>query len=197
MASSANKKTSNPDDLEIPAEGCMGHSPGGTEDGHVRGNPIRWVGTPLQWGNIEDRRLALDAFFSLLGFTPLTSLEIPGKATGANALISAIKKHWRVYANMKRDETNIISSLIVKQKIPTITAPVITLVEWYRPNKMMDPDGLRAGPKLKAALDALQWTGRMNNDGWEMFSYGFVDLFYVDKKNPRVVVTFYKQRENV
>ena len=68
---------------------------------------------------------------------------------------------------------------------PVLKYPVHIVLNWYEKNAMRDSDNIAAAKKF--IMDALQETKTIKNDGFrEIKSFG--DLFYVDKKNPRIEV---------
>ena len=57
---------------------------------------------------------------------------------------------------------------------------------WYEPNKKRDLDNISSYGR-KVIQDALVACRVIENDGWERVA-GFEDMFFVDKKNPRVEI---------
>ena len=57
---------------------------------------------------------------------------------------------------------------------------------WYEPNKRRDKDNISSFGR-KIIQDALVKAKVLKNDGWGDI-IGFEDRFYVDKKNPRIIV---------
>ena len=111
---------------------------------------------------------------------------IEGRLDGVNELISANRKNPYVGAKEKRKQQNICIHAIRASKIrPVLSYPVSICIKWFERNGRRDPDNI-AGAK-KFIMDALQETKTIKNDGFkEIKSFG--DLFYVDKKNPRIEV---------
>lgn len=64
--------------------------------------------------------------------------------------------------------------------------PVRMVYSWYEPNKKRDLDNISSYGR-KVIQDALVACRVIENDGWEKVA-GFEDMFFVDKKNPRVEV---------
>lgn len=69
---------------------------------------------------------------------------------------------------------------------------VMIVFRWIEKNKQRDKDNIAFAKKF--ILDSMQEWGIIPNDGWDQI-LGFVDEFYVDKKNPRVEVLLYGEDE--
>ena len=82
---------------------------------------------------------------------------IPGPLPGANDII---RKHWRVYDNLKREWGGICAVYIRKAKLTPVRTARIAF-EWHEPiplrKQKRDPDNIIFGEKF--ALDALVQTG--------------------------------------
>lgn len=87
---------------------------------------------------------------------------------------------------IKKAETNRAKEDLEEQWNGT-PAPLATYkFTWYRMNRRTDPDNICAFAR-KVILDGMQKAGILDNDGWKQVA-GFIDEFYVDKENPRVVI---------
>ena len=111
---------------------------------------------------------------------------IAGRLDGMNELISANRRSQYIGAKEKREQQDICKHAIRACKVrPVLKYPVRIVLNWYEKNIMRDPDNIAAAKKF--IMDALQETKTIRNDGFkEIKSFG--DLFYVDKKNPRIEV---------
>ena len=96
-------------------------------------------------------------------------------------------RRWYRYAEMKRRLEQEVAYQILSQKVqPVVEYPVALTFEWFCKNRRKDPDNISSGGR-KIILDALVTAGVLRNDGWKDIE-GFSDAFFVDAKNPRVVV---------
>lgn len=68
--------------------------------------------------------------------------------------------------------------------------PVRVLFEFYEPNGKRDVDNI-AGFAHKVIFDALVQAKVIEDDA-QKYVYGFTDSFFVDRKNPRIVVTIWE-----
>ena len=111
---------------------------------------------------------------------------IPGRLDGMNEIIAANRKSPYTGAKEKRKQQDICKHAIRADKVrPVLKYPVHIVLNWYEKNAMRDSDNIAAAKKF--IMDALQETKTIRNDGFkEIKSFG--DLFYVDKKNPRIEV---------
>ena len=117
----------------------------------------------------------------------MKTLIIDGRMPGLNEILGATNANRYKGASLKKEWTDRIYWESLKQKIGKAIEPVYIEFGWFEPNKKRDPDNFTsAGRKL--ILDGLQKAGVLTNDGWKNVS-GFTDKWYVDKKNPKVIVT--------
>ena len=90
---------------------------------------------------------------------------IPGPLPGANDII---RKHWRVYDNLKREWGGICAVYIRKAKLTPVRTARIAF-EWHEPiplhKQKRDPDNIIFGEKF--ALDALVQTGILPDDSMD------------------------------
>ena len=90
---------------------------------------------------------------------------IPGPLPGANDII---RKHWRVYDNLKREWGGICSVYIRKAKLTPVRTARIAF-EWHEPiplrKQKRDPDNIIFGEKF--VLDALVQTGILPDDSMD------------------------------
>ena len=115
-------------------------------------------------------------------------LIIKGRLPNLNDLISAERKNRYAAAKLKRDAEELViwsAKASLRGKIPT---PTIMHYLWVEPNMKRDKDNVSSFGR-KVIQDALVKAGYLPGDGWNHIT-GFTDTFEVDKKNPRIEVTF-------
>lgn len=121
-------------------------------------------------------------------------LTINGRLAGLNELIAAERTNRHIGAKLKRDSETIVRAHIRKQlRGVKPKTPVLLHYHFYEQNRRRDLDNV-AGFAHKIVQDSLVKEGILNNDGWDHVA-GFVDLFDVDKKNPRVEVVIVEAEE--
>ena len=110
-----------------------------------------------------------------------------GEYCTLNEYSDAERTHYRYGASIKKAETNrAVQDLRAQQWDGETPAPKsIFKFTWYRKNKRTDPDNIAFAKKF--LLDSMEEVGIIDNDGWKNVA-GFIDEFYVDKENPRVVI---------
>ena len=115
---------------------------------------------------------------------------IPGNLPTMNEIIAAAKKHYAVYAKMKKINTQKCGTVFLQ--IPdTLQGKHDYTIDWYRPNRRTDKDNIMAGTKF--ILDGLVNAGKIPNDGWGEIGK-IQHTFHIDKDNPRVEVTIIKSQ---
>ena len=72
-----------------------------------------------------------------------------------------------------------------------IEKPVFLLFTFYEQDRRRDRDNVSSFAR-KVIQDALVKAGTLTDDGWDYVT-GYLDRFYVDKENPRIVVQFIEQ----
>ena len=121
---------------------------------------------------------------------------ILGTLAGMNEYSKAQRANKYIGADMKKEMTKICAlsdDVRFAAKIPEEAYPVHVHIDFYEPNRRRDPDNVTSAKKF--ILDGLQDAGVITNDGWLQIS-GFSDDLYLDKENPRVVVTLSWVSEN-
>ena len=116
------------------------------------------------------------------------TLVIKGRLPGLNEYIDACRRDPRAGNRMKREAEEIViwsAKASLRGKIPT---PCIMHYAWYEPNQKRDLDNI-CGFGHKVIQDALVKAKYMPGDGWAHIR-GIRDDFQVDRKNPRIEVTF-------
>lgn len=118
---------------------------------------------------------------------------ILGTLPGLNDYISSERSSRFKAASMKKKcETVVMHSARSLGKWRA-KSPVYMVYNWYEPNRRRDKDNICAFGR-KVIQDALVRAKFLKNDGWKDIS-GFEDKFYVDQKNPRIVVEIYEKEE--
>ena len=113
---------------------------------------------------------------------------IPGRLDGLNEYTSANRTNPYRGGKMKKDNENAVIWAIRQQlRDVHINNPVILKYDFYEPNKRRDLDNISSFAH-KVIQDSLVKTEVLKNDGWNEIT-GFLDQFYLDKKNPRIEVT--------
>jgi Holliday junction resolvase RusA-like endonuclease len=110
---------------------------------------------------------------------------IPGRLESLNQYISAMNRNRFVGNKMKKESMQLVGWYL-KQLKPVGQPPYTVHIDYYEQNKKRDLDNISAFAR-KVLLDSLQEVGVISNDGWKDIS-GFVEIFYVDKNNPRIVL---------
>lgn len=117
-------------------------------------------------------------------------IEIPGTLPGLNELIAAERAHRQKGAELKRKSEMIVLSRMKSLGKWRAKGPVRMIYFWYEPNRRRDKDNISAFGR-KIIQDALVKGGYIRNDGWSDID-GFEDRFFVDKKNPRIIIQIYE-----
>lgn len=121
-------------------------------------------------------------------------LVIQGTLPGLNDLIAAERTHRQKGAKLKRDAETIVRLHIRQQlrgKRPK--TPVMLHYRFFEPTRRRDKDNIAAFAH-KTIQDSLVKEDIIANDGWD-YVEGFVDVFNVDKKNPRIEVIIIEPEE--
>lgn len=117
----------------------------------------------------------------------MKTLIINGRMPGLNEILGATNANRYKGAKLKKQWIDLVYWECLRQKVGKAIEPVYIEFAWFEPSKRRDPDNFTsAGRKL--ILDGLQKAGVLKNDGWKNIG-GFTDKWYVDKKNPQVIVT--------
>lgn len=113
---------------------------------------------------------------------------IPGRLDGLNEYTSANRTNPYKGGKMKHDNENTVIWAIRSQlRGIHINNPVMLKYDFYEPNKKRDLDNISSFAH-KVIQDSLVKTEVLKNDGWNEI-VGYLDQFYLDKKNPRIEVT--------
>lgn len=117
-------------------------------------------------------------------------IEIPGTLPGLNELIAAERAHRQKGAELKRKSEMIVLSRMKSLGKWRAKGPIRMVYFWYEPNRRRDKDNISAFGR-KIIQDALVKGGYIRNDGWNDID-GFEDRFFVDQKNPRIIIQIYE-----
>lgn len=89
---------------------------------------------------------------------------------------AAIKRQWQN-----------VAILSMRNPKPTFKRPVFINYCFYEDNKRRDHDNVSSFAH-KVIQDGLVSAGVIKDDGWD-YVVGYMDTFYLDRKNPRITVT--------
>ena len=115
------------------------------------------------------------------------TFTIEGTLDNLNDYIRAMNRN-RYKGNALKKNNQAICNAYIKQQLRgvCIEKPVTLHFRWYEPSKRRDLDNISSFGR-KVIQDALVKCGVLQNDGWSCIT-GFTDLFYIDKKRPRIEV---------
>nr|DAZ68628.1 MAG TPA: crossover junction endodeoxyribonuclease [Caudoviricetes sp.] len=116
---------------------------------------------------------------------------IPGTLPGLNEYVHANRTDPRAGSRMSRD-AHVICKLGMLRHAGHRVKQAYILFKWYEKNRRRDKDNIAFAKKF--ILDSLQEMGILKNDGWEEV-LGFLDVFEVDKRQPRVEVYLFSADE--
>lgn len=111
---------------------------------------------------------------------------IRGKLPGLNEYINAERTNKYKGAQMKRQCESVVMYSARSLGKYRAEGPVYMIYHWYCEDRRKDKDNISSFGR-KVIQDALVRAKILKNDGWNDI-IGFEDIFYIDKKNPRVVV---------
>lgn len=115
---------------------------------------------------------------------PVYVFEVPGTLPQLNDYIRVERANRYAAASLKKKaHAQVIAAL---RDPPRFDKPVDVRFDWYRPDRRTDKDNVAFAKKF--ILDALQIAGVIENDKWAMCT-PYDGGFYIDKENPRTVVT--------
>ena len=115
-------------------------------------------------------------------------LVIKGRLEGLNEFIKENRRDPRSGNRLKREAEELVIWSAKASLRGTIPTPCIMHYTWYEANRKRDLDNISAFGR-KVIQDALVKAKYLPGDGWNHIA-GFTDTFLVDKKNPRIEVTF-------
>jgi Holliday junction resolvase RusA-like endonuclease len=112
-------------------------------------------------------------------------ITISGELCDFNKYNNACRYNRFAGAKIKKEETERVAWECKRQKIEPITSSVFIEFYWYSKNERKDLDNICFAKKF--ILDGLVMGGIIKNDS-RKFVIGFIDLFFIDKQNPRVEI---------
>jgi len=115
---------------------------------------------------------------------------IQGELPDFNYIIDASKQHWAQYYAFKHRYTTLVWLCARAALKPFQQFPVDFSIHWYCKDKRKDKDNISAGKKF--ILDGLIAAGIIPSDSWRHVG-NFEDKFYIDRANPRIVVSMTSQ----
>ena len=93
----------------------------------------------------------------------METLNIPVELTDLNTYIDAERSNRFMAANIKRQNTDIVSSIARVSKMPQINFKANVKFIWHCKNKRKDPDNISFAQKF--VFDGLIIAGILENDG--------------------------------
>ena len=115
---------------------------------------------------------------------------IQGELPDFNSIIDASKQHWAQYYAFKQQYTTLVWLCARAALKPFQQFPIDFSIHWFCKNKRKDKDNISAGKKF--ILDGLISAGIIPSDSWRHVG-NFEDKFYLDRANPRIVVSMTSQ----
>ena len=129
---------------------------------------------------------------SILGKKSPHVLTIPGRLPGLNEYTDACRTNSHKGNKMKSDAQEAVMWQVLSQmRRCRFQRPVFLLFTFYEQDRRRDRDNVSSFAR-KVIQDALVKCGTLEDDGWDNVT-GYLDLFEVDKENPRIVVEFIEQ----
>lgn len=140
----------------------------------------------------QERSPVAGLAFSVPGSLSAHRLTIPGRMPGLNEFIAACNSAYGEGNRMKQENMHATMWQIKAQlRGVKFTKPVFLLFTFYERDRRRDKDNV-AGFAHKAIQDALVQCKTIQDDGWDYVT-GHLDLFKVDRNNPRIEVQFIEQ----
>jgi hypothetical protein len=114
------------------------------------------------------------------------TFTVPGRLPGLNEYTDACRTNTKAGARCKKAaEEQVLWGIVTAHPRP-FCGPVLLTFRWYERDRRRDVDNVAFAKKF--ILDALVQRGILAGDG-RKHVVGFVDLFDIDRRDPRVVVT--------
>ena len=119
-------------------------------------------------------------------------LIVKGRLPGLNEYTTACRTNPHKGNEMKQQAQQTVMWYILQQMHRhRFKKPVFILFSFYEQDRRRDRDNISSFAR-KVIQDALVKCGNLQDDGWDYVT-GYMDRFYVDKENPRIVVEFIEQ----
>ena len=119
---------------------------------------------------------------------------IRGRLPGLNEYIDAERSSRYKGAEMKKKYETVVMHAARSLGKWRPEGSVFMVYNWYEKDRRRDKDNV-SGFGRKVIQDALVKAKMLKNDGWKDID-GFSDKWYVDPKNPRVVVEILEVNED-
>lgn len=113
------------------------------------------------------------------------NIIIPGELTDLNTYIQAERTNKFIGSAVKKEETERVHTECIVSRPQKETGSRFFLFIWYSSSKRKDPDNIAFAKKF--IMDGLVKAGVIPDDT-QKYVIGFMDLFFIDKENPRVEV---------
>lgn len=124
----------------------------------------------------------------------MISFTIFGRLPNMNDYSDAQRRNKYAGAKMKRQaQDNVLAVILAQLGRKRVNGRVMIKYTFYEPNRKRDMDNVSAFAH-KVIQDALVELGTIENDGWKHIA-GMHDLYFVDKKNPRIEVELIEVNE--
>jgi len=124
--------------------------------------------------------------------TEMFQFIIDGELPNLNAYIDAERTNKYIAAKMKKDATNKVVTFIKREKNRPHLNNIELIIRYYCKNKRIDKDNIAFVKKF--ILDGLEKSGIIPSDGWKNID-GWIELFMIDKQNPRIEITIFEIEE--
>jgi Holliday junction resolvase RusA-like endonuclease len=121
----------------------------------------------------------------------MINFTIPGTLPGLNEYVGACRAHARKGAAVSAEAHTLCKLGMMRIKGKSIKRGHF-IFRWYEKSRRRDKDNIAFAKKF--IMDSLQEWGVMQNDGWDQV-IGFIDEFYIDRKNPRVEVLIFEEED--
>lgn len=126
---------------------------------------------------------------TILGNKSPNVLTIPGRLPNMNDYTSACRSGFAKGNKMKQDaQETVMWQILAKMRRVRFDKPVFLLYTFYEPDRRRDKDNVASFAR-KVIQDALVKCGTIEDDGWGYIT-GSMEVFKVDKQNPRIEVQF-------
>lgn len=119
---------------------------------------------------------------------------IKGELTDLNNYIRVERGNRFAGAKVKEEETNRVWAECKEKRFPLQKKGVFLVFRWYAKDRKKDKDNIAFAKKF--ILDGLVLAGVLKSDGWDFVS-GFLDVFYLDPKDPRIEIDFYDYPDEI
>jgi Holliday junction resolvase RusA-like endonuclease len=114
------------------------------------------------------------------------TFTVHGRLPGANEYTDACRSGAKIGARCKKAAEEQVLWGIVTAHLQPFSGPVFLTFHWYERDRRRDADNVAFAKKF--ILDALVQHGILAGDG-RRHVVGFNDVFDIDRREPRVVVT--------